>query len=323
MIIFLHGQDTFRSRRQLKKMMEKFKADRDPQGLNVSSLDCGTEDLGNIISEVLAMPFLAEKRMIVLQNLLSATGKQDLQKEILKRIEEKTIPETNILVIWEGKGKPKTKVGKELLARLMKEKYAQEFEELKGVKLSAWISSEIKERKGIISKHALDYLANNVGSDMWRMDSLISQLIAYKQEGEIEIKDVEKFIEEKIDDNIFNLVDAIVGGQTKQVYKMIREQYRVGKDPHYVFAMLLRQFRILLEMRDLFDRQDNITSDVLAKKLGIHPFVAKKSLPFIKRYSMDKLKSIYSSLLDFDVKIKTGQGDPLILLDLFVGRIVS
>ncbi len=319
MIIFLHGQDTFRSRRQLKKMIEKFKIDRDPQGLNVVSLDCAKGDDGKIMEQVLATPFLAEKRMVVLENLLTATGKGYLQEEILKRIEEKGLDENNAYVFWEGTGKPKTKSGKELLARLLKEKYAQEFEEVKGVKLSAWIASEVNERGGKISKHVIDFLVQNVGGDMWQLNSLLDQLIAYKGEEEIMTEDVNLFIEEKIDDNIFNLVDCAVSGQTKQVYKMIREQYRIGKDPHYVFAMILRQFRILIEIRDLYEREDNMPSDLMAKKLGLHPFVVKKSLPFIKKYNLEDLKKIYLKLLDLDIKFKTSAGDPSLLLDMFVG----
>ncbi|MBT6819129.1 MAG: DNA polymerase III subunit delta [Candidatus Magasanikbacteria bacterium] len=321
MIIFLYGADTFRSRRQLKKMTEKFKQDRDPQGLNVVSLDCAKDEDGKIMEQLLAVPFLAEKRMVVLENLLTATGKGDLQTEILKRVEEKGLDENNVYVFWQGVGKPKTKAGKELLARLLKEKYAQEFEEVKGVKLSAWISAEAKGRGGKISKHAVDSLAQNVGGDMWLLNSTIDQLIAYKGEDEIMTEDVNLFVEEKVDDNIFNLVDAAVSGQTKQVYKMIREQYRIGKDPHYVFAMILRQFRILIEIRDLYEREDNMPSDVMAKKLGIHPFVVKKSLPFIKKYNLEDLKKIYLKLLDLDIKFKTSQGDPSLLVDVFVGSL--
>ncbi|MBU2542552.1 DNA polymerase III subunit delta, partial [Patescibacteria group bacterium] len=330
MLIFLYGPDTFRSRRQLKKMIEKFKQDRDPQGLNVVSLDIDNEEYGKVMEQVLATPFLAEKRMVVLENLLLATGKGELQEQILKRMsfdkssgleKEKTLPEENIYIFWEvsppatsagsgyardqGKLKPKTKAGKELLARLLKEKYAQEFEELKGVKLSTWIASEVNERGGKISQQAIQFLVQNARGDMWHLNSLLDQLIAYKDADEIGLEDINLFVEEKVDDNIFNLVDCAVSGQTKQVFKMIREQYRIGKKPHYVFAMILRQFRILIEIRDLYEREDNMPSDLMAKKLGLHPFVVKKSLPFIKKYNLDSLKKIYSKLLDLDIKFKT------------------
>ena len=128
-------------------------------------------------------------------------------------------------------------------------------------------------------------------------------------------------MDEKVDDNIFNLADAIVGGQGKDVFEMMREQYDQGKDVLYLFAMILRQFRILLQIRDFFERDDNPQSDRIAKELGLHPFVVKKALPLAKRYSMKELQKIYSDLLDLDAKIKTGRGDQSVLLDVFVARL--
>lgn len=347
MIIFLHGADTFRSRQQLKKMITKFKSDRDPQGFNVAVLDCTTEDTGNILEQVLVTPFLAEKRLIVLENLLSATKKADLHEEILKRLENKSLPETNIYIFWEGattatstqkkpfsstQDKPKTNASKKLFEILVKEKYAQEFVPLTGAKLNSWIAEEIKNNGGKIGNQAINYLVNNAGNDMRLLHSLIEQLVSYcsprdlssAQGGfEICVTDINQFIEEKVDDNIFNLVDSLVAKNSKAVYKMIREQYRIGEDAQFIFAMILRQFRILIELRDMLNREDNINSDTLAKKLVLHPFVVKKSLPFAKKYNLQELKEIYQQLLDIDIKTKTGRGKPELLLDLLVGKICT
>ncbi|MBU0597126.1 hypothetical protein KJ641_01015 [Patescibacteria group bacterium] len=365
MIIFLYGPDTFRSRRQLKKMITKFKVDRDPQGLNVVSLDAEKAGPGEIISQVLAVPFLAEKRMVVVENLLVSKD-QDLMKELLKRIEENNIPETNVLIFWEGTDKFKTKSAKEFFGRLQKEKYAQSFDEIVGIKLSAWIASEIKERGGVIDRPAIQYLAEHVGSDMWRLSSLLDQLVSYSEERSdeesfeskdeginakeskspievskpacrqagisqtpssgslgITVGDVQLFLDQKADDNIFNLVDAIVGKQPKKVFQMIQQQYENGEDAQYIFAMILRQFRILIELRDMLDRENMIANSVLAQKLSLHPFVVQKSLPLAKRYSMPELKQVYDSLLLFDKQSKTSQGDQKVLLDIFVGRVTS
>lgn len=350
MIIYIYGLDTFRSRAQMKKMKEKFKEDRDPQGLNLVNLDCEKSQPSQVLEQILATPFLAEKRMVILENLLISKHK-DLQEELLRRIEEKNLPEENIIIFWEGTDKFKTKLAKSFHERLLQEKYAQKFDELRGIQLGGWIGAEVDSRGGKMNREAVQYLVNHVGGDMWRLNSLIDQLLAYCLESdknsyikdpemnppqsslkerkidelssgrEVTVADVELFLDEKVDDNIFNLVDAIVAKQTKQVYKMIEEQYKQGKDANYVFAMVLRQFRILLEMRDVYEREDVMQSNVLAQKLKLHPFVVKKSLPLVKRYHMYELQSVYNELLNFDIDVKTGQGEPNLMLDLMVGRI--
>jgi DNA polymerase-3 subunit delta len=318
MIIFIYGTDTYRSKQSLSKMVEKFRVERDPQGLNLVRLDVESGQ-HTIMQEILSAPFLAEKRMVVLENLL--VSKNDaLQKELLARIEAKTLPEDVILIIWEGIEKPKLKQAKELFERLLKEQYTQYFEELTGAKLTGWILAEVKSRGGEIERDAVHLLATTVGTDMWRLGSMLDQLTSYAFGRSITVADCNLFVEEKVDDNIFSLVDAIVSRQTKHVYTMMQEQYRQGNDAGYLFAMITRQFRILLQLRDLYDRGENLQSASLAKELGLHPFVIKKSLPMVKRYSLDVLRQIHADLLDIDIKTKTGQGDQSMLLDLFVGR---
>jgi len=320
MIIFLYGKDTYRSRQQLKKMVDKFKVDRDPQGFNVVELDCDKETGANIMQQLLTAPFLAEKKMIVLKNLLSASEHKDFLSELMTRIDGKRLPEENIILFWEGNDTFKTKNAKTLFEKLKKEKFVQIFPEMRGLELSNWVKSEIVSRGGKIEPKALNFLLQNFGNDMWSLSTIIDQLLSYTSQ-EISLEDVQKFLGEKVDDNIFNLIDFIVGKQKNKVFKMIRKQYENGEDAQFIFAMILRQFRILLELREVYEKQDNMHSADLAKILGIHPFVVTKSMAFVKRYTLNQIKDIYLKLLEIDTKTKTGQGGQSFLLDVFVGTL--
>lgn len=319
MILYIYGEDTFRSRQYLKKTVEQFKKQRDPQGYNVVILDGKKEELSKVLGEITSAPFLAEKRMIVLENILSSTDKE-LLADLAERIKNNTFPESNIVVFWQGEVFGKSGAVKELVALLAKEKYAQEFKKMEVDELAGWINKEIITRGGKIGSQALGYLAKNASEDMWLLHSLVEQLLSYKKD-EITLTDVQLFLVEKEDDNIFNMVDAVVGGNKKLAFKLLDDQRKLGEDDTYLFSMILRQFRILLQLRDLSDRADNMTSDALAKTLGLHPFVVKKTLPIVRRYPLAKLKDIYEQLLQIDIKTKTGQGSQSELLDLFVGKI--
>lgn len=350
MIIYIYGGDTFRSRQYLKKTIEQFKKQRDPQGYNVVILDAKIEETGKILSEITAAPFLAEKRMVVLENALSSTDK-DLLSELVERVKSKDIPESNVIVFWQGEVFGKSGAAKELAGLLAKEKYAQEFKSLEVGELSAWIWKEVTVRGGKIGSHALVYLARHTGQDMWLLNTLLDQLLAYTtspvilsaseeslgsdirdsstplrvgrndNSREITLSDVQLFLAEKEDDNIFSMVDAVVSGNKKVAFKLLDDQRKLGEDNTYLFSMILRQFRILIQLRDLFDREDKMTSDALATTLGLHPYVVKKSLPLVRQYPLAKLKNIYQHLLEIDIKTKTGQGDQSMLLDLFVGKV--
>ena len=299
-------------------MTTKFKQDRDPQGLNCVRLDAEKESPGKIWEQIRAVPFLAERRMLVLENTLLNKDKTFLE-ELQTKIADNTLPESNVIIFWEATDKYKTKLGKSLMAQLAKEKFAQHFEPLNSAQLIGWIKKEVTDRNGNIDNNAAQFIANNLGTDMWHIHSLLDQLIAYKNGDQIISSDVEIFLEKKVDDNIFNLVDAIVGKQPKKVFAMIEKQYNSGKDPLYIFAMILRQFRIMLELKDLEAR--NIAPGSVAKDMGLHPFVVKKTTPLVAKYSQAELKNIYQKLLDIDMKTKTGKADPRAMVDIFVGEL--
>lgn len=317
MIIFVYGTDGFRIHEHVHKLATRFSAERDPQQLNFARIDCQKQPQG-LMEQIFAAPFLAEKRMVVVEHVLASSNKE-LQQALLEKVEEQAIPDTTILVLVEHQEKFKTKLAKQLFERLSKEKFAQQFSSLTGAQLAGWIASEVQSRSGSIERNAAQHIAMHAG-DMWRIHSLIDQLCAYKQGKEITIADVELFVEKQADDNIFTLVDAIVGKRKKDVFAMLEQQYNNGKDAGYIFAMLLRQFRILLELRELIDTGNNMRDPGLAKAMGLHPFVVKKSIPAAQKFSLEQLHNIYDQLLSIDIKTKKGLANQRLLIDVFVAE---
>lgn len=320
MIIYIYGADTYRSREFLRKSVNEFKAKRDPQGYNTLVFDAEKGENGRILGEMMTLPFLAEKRLIVLNNLLSSKDKDFLEK-IIELVQGGRLPETNIVTVWQGDALGKVGEVKKLHELLKKGKYVYEFEQLKETELTDWILKNAKERSAGIDRLAALTLARQAGPDMWLVNSVLDQLVSYKNGKEILSADVQLFLEEKIDDNIFNLVDAVVAGNKKLAFKLLSDQRASGEDDAFIFSMLMRQFKILLQIRDLWDREDNLTSDAIAKQLGLHPYVAKKSLPLVRRFPMNDLKRVYDELLNVDIGIKTGLARPDMLVDFFVGKV--
>lgn len=317
MILFLYGPDTFRSRTYLREQVERFKQLRDPQGYNVVVFDALEEKYGSKLwSEMLSSPFLAEKRMVIIENLL-ASKHEDVIEKTKERIIAGGFPESNIVVFWEGEDEPKAKAKKELFGLLKKEKYATEFATLDDRAREAWILEEAKKQGCIVTKDAVRYLSMNSGGDMWLVHGVLSQAFAFAHGREVTKEDVALFVSPVADDNIFALVDAVISKQTAKAQQLIVDQYRIGKEPQYILAMLIRQYRILIQLSDLFANEDNISSDVAAKKLNLHPFVVKKTLPLLKRIRLSDLQDIHSKLFEIDKKTKYG-ANAAVLLDLFV-----
>jgi DNA polymerase-3 subunit delta len=316
MILYLYGEDTFRSRQYLTGAIVQFKKTRDPQGYNVVRLDGKKEEGGKIISELLSAPFLAEKRLVVVEDLLSKKD-DEFFKAVTERLQEKKFPDSTVAIFWQGEPIGKSKAAKALEAQLLKEQYATAFPPLVGKEKNDWIIKEVAARGGKTDTHTVQYLSENT-SDMWELNSVLNQLVVHANGSDITPQMAAQFVPVKLDDNIFSLVDAIAAGRTKQALELLEHQRRLGEEDGKIFGLIVWQFRILLQMADALERDESLTSDGLASKLKLHPFVVKKNLGLVRSTSLSRLSSMYRKLLDIDTQTKTGVAPQSVLIDFFV-----
>lgn len=318
MILYIYGADTYRSRQYLRESIEQFIKTRDPQGYNVARFDGQTDDLGKILAAFKSAPFLAEKRMAVIENILDRQDEADLEI-VAQWLKDKTIPESTVAIFWQGETVGKSKAAKTLQTLLAKEKYAREFSALAGARLSDWLHKEVAARGGAISPPAVQFLTANA-SDSWELNSLIDQLIAYAKGAVITPDLVQIFMEIKLDDNVFSLVDAIVRGHRQKALQLLEYQRRLGEEDGKIFGLVVWQFRVLLELGDLLERESALTSAGLAERTGLNPFVVRKNIAVARATPLARLQGIYRQLFTLDRQIKTGVAPQSWLFDLFVAR---
>lgn len=323
MIIFLYGEDTYRSSQKLQQIKDKFIKEVDASAMNLTTLDGASLRFEEFNQQIKATAFLARKRMIIIKNLISENKSKEIQKEIVELLnkESNKSAEDNIIVFWEKTDHSKSRTKNALWDRLIKEKFAQEFKPLSSGQLNAWIEKEIKKRQAIIERPAISHLAALVGNDLWQLSSEIEKLVNYCQDKIITSTEIENLVKAKYDDDIFKLVDALGNKNKKQALKLLSDQLNLGANEMYLLSMLIRQFRILLLIKDLQQDNPNITKDKIAKELKIHPFVAQKALYQAKNFNLNQLKMIYQLLLDIDLQIKTSTAKPKLLFDMLVAQI--
>ncbi len=319
MVIYLYGADTLRSRRYLKEQVAKFKVARDPQGYNVVFIDAVKESAGKISGELLATPFLATRRLIVVENLLNHSS-VDFLTEFGQRVAAKSWPESNVVIVWQGQTPGKSKAVKSLHELLSKQPYAEEFAPLTPGQLPGFITAYLKARGRTLAPGALEYLVRHGGDDAWLLETTLDQLIAYTGDAASPITPAAAalFLEVKHEDTVFTVVDAILSGNHAAARRVLQSAREAEVEDGYIFSMVARQVRILLQIRDYFDQSPQFVSEAAAAELKLHPFVVKKSLPLVKRTPLAALAALQEKLLDMDVKIKNGLANQAVLIDVFI-----
>lgn len=316
MILFIYGEDSFRSKQKLDAIKSKY-IDASLGDTNLAVLDFSEQSISydKVVREILAMPFLAKKRLVIIKNILSH-GKEKLQTQIIDFI--KKIPEYVLVIFYENE---KIDRRKALFKILFKQK-KEEFKLLDDLELKSWIKKEVEIKGGQIEPQAIEKLILYVGNDLWRINNEIDKVVNYQ--AQITSENVELLIKPKISANVFNLIDAM-GQKNRQ--RSIGELHKLldsGENELYIFTMIIYQFRNLLIIKDVLERSKEKNSNLnLAKESGLHPFVMQKTVNQARNFSFKELKMIYQRLLDFDLKMKTGQVEPHLVLDIFVSELCN
>lgn len=295
MIIFLYGPDTFGSRQKLKAIISRYQSIH-KSGLALTKFNEENFDLDRFRERIKTISMFNEKKLIVLEDLLSTIISNSL-------LSDSKVDKNTIIVFWEREPDKK----KKLFRWLKNNAQCQEFRLLETRKLYRWVKDKIKNEKAKIENEAVEKLVFYVGSDLWRMSNEIEKLIAFKKDKTIMSQDVELLTNPQIDINIFETTDALARGDKIRASELIGKHLSGGKDSSYLFSMILWQFRNLIKVKS-------------GSTIGLHPFVVKKSTFLARRFTLEKLKSLYRYLLDIDLAIKTGRIEPRVALDLLVAE---
>jgi len=321
MLIFLYGLDTYRSKQKLNEIIEQYRKIR-KSGLNLKYYDFKEENFQDFKNEFQQMPMFKEKKLAVLNNVFSnAEAKENFLKNAKNFQDSK-----NLILFYE-----KEEIdGKDPLFEFLK-KYAQsqEFKPLGGQKLKIWAKKEFTKHKCKIGEKTLEKLIEFIGSDLWRFSNEIKKLATFKSEiptssrmlDEIGIKeeDVELLVKPKIETDIFKTIDFLASKNKKKALELIKKHLEKGDHPLYLLSMINYQFRNLLIIKDLIEK--NLPYYLIIKKTQLKPFVVRKSYQQASKFTFPELKKIYQKIFQADLNIKTGKIKPEVALDLLITEI--
>ncbi|MCJ7620670.1 MAG: DNA polymerase III subunit delta, partial [Anaerolineae bacterium] len=224
MFYLFHGEDEYRRSLQLATMKAKL-GDPVTVALNTTELNGRRLTLDELISVCDAMPFLAEKRLVIVYNLAArferkkGTAEDDAEQDpaFLEQFEEyvNSLPEsTRLVLVEDGKIKEANRIYK--IVTKSDQGHLHEFAPLDPGELSRWIPEHVEEKGGRIERAAVNALAAFVGSDLRLLDQEIDKLLTYAgPERAVTEQDV-RLLVSYAQANIFDMVDALGKRDTRR-----------------------------------------------------------------------------------------------------------
>jgi len=246
-----------------------------------------------------------------------------------------SLPETHFLVFDDNSLDAKSALGKVLNAYIEKGvAISEEFVFPTGPALKKWIEKRASHYKGSFEYDAITWLLGaatellktNDASHLWLIDNEIQKLCAYAAQKPITKKDIQIVSCLPPAAHIFTVMDALLEKNKREA--LARVHYATGvRDSQFntnllkMIAFLINQYRsffIIKSMEEEGKKENEIASALSWNSRRVWVIVKK-----LKSFSRLQLRSYYEATLDCEKKIKTGDGDPLLNLDLLIHQLTS
>jgi DNA polymerase-3 subunit delta len=291
------GEETYMQEEAWRFLEKKMGVD----ALNVEVFYAPETQVQNIIIAAQTMPFLSEKRLIVVKDTqkLKAADTENLAEFF------KHPPETScVVLLWADRMKKDSK-NKGLFSVVEKSGSVVEFRALYERELPSWIVQRVKEFGKSITPDAVQAIIEESGSGLLDLSNELEKLDLYTGEKtEITLQDVEKVSGHTKLADLNRLADAVEEGKASKSLEIAENLLREGEIPLKIIATIYRVMKRLLLAKSMLDHKKSSHQEI-RQELQLNPYFHSNYFTKLARFPLRKLERSIEHVLQADVAIKT------------------
>lgn len=297
------GEDDFLAERATKAIVAQA-----GEGVEVTTLRAGDVSEGEIAMATSPSLF-AEDRVVVVKHAELA-GKEPT--EILLQACVNPAPGITLIVEHTGGGRQKAMVKK-----FAKVAEVHKADALKDNERRSWLMEEFRSHGVRPTPDVAAAVLESVGSDLRELASAVSQLVS-DTEGELTVESVRAYYVGVAEVAGFDIADQAVAGRADRALASTRRALQLGTSPVSIAAALARKVGDIAKLHGVRGNPDQ-----LARTVGMHPYVVKKTMQVARQWSGDAVSHAVIIVSDLDAEVKGQGGDPEFALENAVRRIAE
>lgn len=297
------GEDDFLAERATKAIVAQA-----GEGVEVTTLRAGDVSEGEVAMATSPSLF-AEDRVVVVKHAELA-GKEPT--EILLQACVNPAPGITLVVEHTGGGRQKAMVKK-----FAKVADVHKADPLKDNERRSWLMEEFRSHGVRPTPDVAAAVLESVGSDLRELASAVSQLVS-DTEGELTVEAVRAYYVGVAEVAGFDIADQAVAGRADRALASTRRALQLGTSPVSIAAALARKVGDIAKLHGVRGNPDQ-----LARTVGMHPYVAKKTMQVARQWSGDAVSHAVIIISDLDAEVKGQGGDPEFALENAVRRIAE
>ena len=262
-----------------------------------------------VLGRLSALPMFGKKRLVMVQNI-EVWPKEQL-KAVASYMANPYPSACLVLSSASRKGLEKLQAEAEARDSLV------QFHGLAEREAPRWLQERARRLQKVLSPQAAACLVEQLGVDLFRLQSELEKLAAYVGDREkIELGDVKEAVVTQRAFTVFELMRYVGQGQSRQAIASLRNLLLAGEHPLGILGLLARQVRLLWQAKDGAARR--LPTVELAKKLGLSYGLVNSYAQQAESFSEAELYRIHGIIRDTDLAIKSTGTSPQLLLEALV-----
>ncbi|MDE7269444.1 MAG: DNA polymerase III subunit delta [Acetatifactor sp.] len=253
--------------------------------------------VGEIIDLAETMPFLAQRRVIFISDSgLFKSGGEKLAEYLGSPCE------SCFFVFTESEVDKRSKLFKAVQSL----GHAAEFSVQDEQTLKRWIAGILGKEGKKITENTVQLFLQKTGTDMDNIQTELEKLICYCMDREVvTAEDVEAICTNRISNHIFDMINAIAAGNTREALQLYYDLLALKEPPMRILFLIARQCNTLLQVKEL--RSRGYDSKAIAPKIGVPPFIAGKYITQAGRFKTAVLRNAVEQCVEAEEAVKSGR----------------
>lgn len=302
----LYGEERYLKRQYRDKLKAALCAPDD--NMNNHFYEGKNVSVGEIIDLAETLPFLAQRRVIFMDNsgLFKSGGEQ--MAEYLGAQNESTV-----LVFTESEVDKRSKLFKALQAKGCAVEFAVQDENT----LKRWVAGTLGKEGKKITENTAELFLNKTGTDMENIYMEMEKLICYCMDRDVvEPRDVEAVCTTRVSNHIFDMVTAIAEKRQKDALELYYDLLTLKEPPMRILFLIARQCNLLLQARAM--KSKGASNKEIASGLGVPPFAVGKYLSQASRFKSVVLRRALSRCVEAEEAVKTGRMNDVMSVEILI-----
>ncbi|MBI5972626.1 DNA polymerase III subunit delta [Staphylococcus caledonicus] len=276
-------------------------------------------NISSIIEEALTLPFISEKKAIVIKNSFMFTGEK-VSKEITPNTDQvieflEKYDGNNLLIfeIYQSKLDERKKLTKTLknTSKLYK------VEQMSEQEMKSWIQNKLHENYKDIKQDALNLFIELTGINFNVISQELDKIILFLGDRTtINKNDVSLIINRSLEQNVFLLTEYIQKGDKNKAIQLVKDLIIMKEEPIKLLALITSNYRLYYQCKIL--SRKGYSGQQISKTINVHPYRVKLALGQVKHYQLNELLNIIDHCAETDYKLKSSYIDKQLILELLI-----